>query len=324
MDEADVGAAQAGARERRVEIAQEPVDVGGRHVGAVQAAGVGLVAGAGDGHAAPRRREEQPAARHAADRGCRDPSDRVTTFSPATAVGTRRGSWRAQELRRDAIALRAGGVDDEPGRDVERPVGPGGHAWLRRHVDDAEAADPAVLDERGVGPQLGGDRRTARRSRLGEGERDALAVQHLAVLPRDAAGDAGRVRERIAAPGRRRDRGSARDRGAAPDRRPRCDRAPAGRRRGSRPRRPAGCGSACPAPATRRSADRTRCGAMRSIARRSRTYSRSSSRRSACRLRTPPCSVLALLNEVPPPMSPRSIRATRRPRSVASQAIAAP
>ena len=128
------------------------------------------------------------------------PSERVTTFSAERQDRHQARQRGAEQLRRDAVALRPGGVHDETRRDVQRVlVRRSGRCdgRLRSHVDAADAADAAAVDERGVGTHVGRDHRPLRRRRLGEGQRDALAVQHLPVLPGDAAGDARRVGQRI-------------------------------------------------------------------------------------------------------------------------------
>ena len=164
------------------------------------------------------------------------PSERVTTFSPSDSDRHEAGQRAAEELRRDAIALRAGGVDDQARRDVEGPLdrrpGPCGDG-LRRDVDDADAADAAAVDERGVGAQVGRDTAPFAAAALAKAR---VTRSPWSICPSCQATPPVTRPGRTADRGRdtRRGRGSACRRDAARDRRPRCGRGPADRRRGSR------------------------------------------------------------------------------------------
>ena len=197
MDQRDVGARQPGAREGLVEVAQEAVDAVGRHDRRIGIAGVRLVAGAGDRRAvAPRRREEQAAARHAADRDVETQGfrgDHVQAQRDHRHEGRQRS---AHELRHQAIGVRPGGVHHEPRADLEGAAA-GRAVRLGRDVGDGETAHAAALHDRAIGPDVRRDQRALRRGRLGERERHAIAVEHLAVKPGDATGHARRIGERI-------------------------------------------------------------------------------------------------------------------------------
>ena len=158
MDQADVGASVRPARGNAALKSRRNVSTSAAGTSGLSAAAVvGLVAGAGDGDAPPRRREEQPAARQPADRGCR--GERARHEVQRRATGSAPGGQRAAEqLRGDAIALGPVALTTSRAEMSKRPRRARGRdAGLRSDVDDAHAADAAAVDERRVGPQIRGD-----------------------------------------------------------------------------------------------------------------------------------------------------------------------